>query len=135
MGTADAIKCCESYSREVIQNKGDAMKRRISLFLLVMGLLFTVGMSGVSQAADQPKGAVDSTKGAVSDTSITTAVKSKLAADMQLRSIVTIEVNTTHGVVTLAGEVNDPELKTLAEKITRTVDGVKEVKNNLQVKK
>jgi hyperosmotically inducible periplasmic protein len=111
------------------------MKSRISMFLLVMGLLFTMGMSGVSLAADQPKGAVEQTKETASDSSITTAVKSKLATDVQLRSIVTIEVNTTNGVVTLAGEVNDPALKAEAEKVARSVDGVTKVNNNLQVKK
>jgi hyperosmotically inducible protein len=123
------------FIQEKFSNKGDAMRSRISLFLLVMGLLFTMGMSGVALAADQPKAAVEKTEGAVDDTAITTAVKSKLAADMQLRSVVTIEVNTTQGVVTLAGEVNSAELKSLAEKIARSVDGVKQVKNNLQVEK
>jgi osmotically-inducible protein OsmY len=40
----------------------------------------------------------------------------------------------TNGVVTLAGEVPNPQVKIDAEKEARSVDGVVRVINNLQVK-
>ena len=42
--------------------------------------------------------------------------------------------NVTNGVVTLAGEVPNAQVKAEAEKEARSVSGVVDVKNNLQVK-
>ncbi len=72
-------------------------------------------------------------KTVVDDTAITAAVKTDLASDVALKSIATIEVNTTNGVVTLAGQVPSAQEKSAAEKVVRSVNGVKDVKNNLQV--
>jgi osmotically-inducible protein OsmY len=44
-----------------------------------------------------------------------------------------IDVNTTNGVVTLAGQVESAEVKHSAEKVTASVPGVVRVNNNLQV--
>ncbi|MDY0039430.1 MAG: BON domain-containing protein, partial [Desulforhabdus sp.] len=88
------------------------------------------------QAPEQPKESVKGESGAsgvLDDTAITAKVKSKLAADVNLGTVVTIEVNTTEGVVTLAGKVNNSEQKQLAEDIARSVEGVVEVNNNLQL--
>ena len=67
------------------------------------------------------------------DTAITAKVKSELAADVNIGTVVTIEVNTTDGVVTLAGKVNNADQKQLAEEIAKGVEGVVKVNNNLQV--
>ena len=69
----------------------------------------------------------------VDDASIKAAVKAKLTAD-RFSNIVIVEVNVTNGVVTLAGEVPNAQVKADAERETRTVDGVRGVNNNLQVK-
>jgi osmotically-inducible protein OsmY len=45
-----------------------------------------------------------------------------------------VEVNSTNGVVTLAGEVHNIDEKRAAEQVARSVDGVVRVNNNLQVK-
>ena len=69
----------------------------------------------------------------VDDAAIHTAVKAKLTAD-RFSNIVNIDINVTNGVVTLAGEVPNTQVKMEAEKEARSVDGVVRVINNLQVK-
>ncbi|HYT32967.1 MAG TPA: BON domain-containing protein [Thermoanaerobaculia bacterium] len=71
----------------------------------------------------------------VDDAAIKTAVKAKLAADVKLSTLTNIEVNSTNGVVTLAGQVRDESDRIAAENVTRSVDGVVRVNNNLQVQK
>ena len=66
------------------------------------------------------------------DQTITTKVKTKLTAD-RFSNLVNIEVNVTHGIVTLAGEVPNEQVKRDAEAEARTVEGVRGVNNNLQV--
>ena len=70
----------------------------------------------------------------VDDAAIKTAVKAKLAADVKLSTLTNIEVNSTNGVVTLAGQVNDSSERLYAEQVARTVDGVVRINNELQVK-
>lgn len=70
----------------------------------------------------------------IDDASIKTAVKAKLAADVKLSTLTNIEVNSTNGVVTLAGQVDNPDQKLLAAEVARGVDGVVKVNNELQVK-
>jgi len=70
----------------------------------------------------------------IDDATIKTAVKAKLAADVKLSTLTNIEVNSTNGVVTLAGQVNDADDRARAESVTRSVDGVVRVNNELQVK-
>lgn len=66
------------------------------------------------------------------DQTITTKVKTKLTAD-RFSNLVNIEVNVTHGIVTLAGEVPNEQVKRDAEAEARSVEGVRGVHNNLQV--
>ncbi|MGH9338975.1 MAG: BON domain-containing protein [Acidobacteriota bacterium] len=66
------------------------------------------------------------------DTAITAEIKAELVSD-GLETLTAVEVNTTNGVVTLAGEVRSEELKRRAEEIAHSVEGVQEVHNNLQV--
>jgi osmotically-inducible protein OsmY len=68
----------------------------------------------------------------VSDLQITTQVKAKLASDVRASSLTNIDVNTTNGVVTLAGQVESAEVKHSAETVTASVPGVVRVNNNLQ---
>ena len=69
----------------------------------------------------------------IDDTTLTTTVKTKLAADT-LKNLTRIDVDTYNGVVSLNGIVSTPEEKQRAEEIARSVDGVKKVINNLQVR-
>src|SRR5262245_53249296 len=66
---------------------------------------------------------------------LTTKVKSALAADVGLRTVTGIDVDSKDGVVTLKGKVDTAEHKKQAEKVAKQVDGVKSVKNQLKVEK
>jgi hyperosmotically inducible periplasmic protein len=69
-----------------------------------------------------------------SDTTITTAVKNKLAAD-PTTSAVRIDVDTSNGVVTLSGNVPTTAEKSEAERIARNTQGVTQVVNNISVER
>lgn len=69
----------------------------------------------------------------IDDTTIHAALKAKLTGE-RFSNIVNIDINVTNGVVTLAGEVPNAEVKADAQKAAHTVDGVTKVINNLQVK-
>jgi osmotically-inducible protein OsmY len=69
----------------------------------------------------------------VDDSVITTKVKTLLAADDFLKSF-QIGVETYKGTVQLSGFVNSQKAVDKAVEITRSVKGVKSVRNNLIVK-
>ena len=69
----------------------------------------------------------------VNDARITAEVKSKLAQDVMPSSLVNVKVNTTNGIVTLAGQVESEEVKQHAETVAVQVAGVVKVNNDLQV--
>ena len=75
----------------------------------------------------------ESPEGQVNDLEITTQVKSKLASDVGLSSVTNISVNSTNGVVTLAGQVDSDDAKTKAGALANAVPKVVRVVNNLQV--
>lgn len=68
----------------------------------------------------------------IDDTTITTTVKSKLAAEKG-STLTRVSVDTNRGVVQLTGVVSSPADKALAERVARGVGGVRNVVNNLQV--
>lgn len=68
----------------------------------------------------------------VSDSAITTKVKTKLAADTRT-SAIKIEVETVNGVVTLTGAVPTEAEKSAAEQIAKATEDVKSVTNRLTV--
>lgn len=70
----------------------------------------------------------------VDDATITASVKTKLAGD-KLSSLTRVDVDTTKGVVSLNGVVQSAEQRTRVEELTRQVNGVQSVNNNLQVQK
>jgi osmotically-inducible protein OsmY len=70
----------------------------------------------------------------VDDSVITTKVKSQLAADDFLKSF-EISVETYKGIVQLSGFVDSQTAVDRAGDIAKGVQGVKSVKNNLNVKK
>ena len=78
-------------------------------------------------------GTAQSPRRQVEDTTITAQVKAKLASDVLPSTVTNIEVNTTNGVVTLAGQVENEDIKSRAEEVTRRVAGVVSINNNLQV--
>jgi hyperosmotically inducible periplasmic protein len=66
---------------------------------------------------------------------LTTKVKSALAADVGMRTVTGIDVDSEDGVVTLKGKVASADHKKRAEAVAKKVDGVKRVKNQLSVEK
>jgi len=72
-----------------------------------------------------------SVKTYASDTAITSEVKAKLLADSMIPSR-TVKVETTGGVVQLSGTVKSANEAARAESVTKAVDGVKSVKNDLK---
>jgi hyperosmotically inducible protein len=70
---------------------------------------------------------------ATADARITAAIKARLVADSGLSSL-SISVNTTDGVVTLAGAVSSADQISRAISIALEVDGVNKVISTLQIK-
>jgi osmotically-inducible protein OsmY len=68
----------------------------------------------------------------IDDTTITTTVKTKLAAEKG-STLTRVSVDTNRGVVQLSGVVASSADRALAERVTRSVGGVKSVVNNLQI--
>jgi hypothetical protein len=75
----------------------------------------------------------ESVEGQARDAKIKTQIKSKLASDLGVATVTSVEVNVTNGVVTLAGPVHSVDEKSRAEASARTVEGVVAVTNALQV--
>lgn len=69
----------------------------------------------------------------VRDAEIVTRVKAKLAQELGVGTVTNISVNSTNGVVTLSGQVDNSARKEKAAGIARTVPNVTQVNNNLQV--
>ncbi|WP_447980011.1 BON domain-containing protein [Candidatus Nitrospira bockiana] len=68
----------------------------------------------------------------MSDSAITAKVQSKLTAD-RLSNFTRVDVDTERGIVNLSGVVPTAEQKARAAELTRQVEGVKRVNNNLQI--
>ena len=69
----------------------------------------------------------------VDDSTITTQVKAKLAADKAV-SAMAISVETLKGTVQLSGFAKSTDEKLAAERIARSVSGVTDVKNDIVVR-
>ena len=105
------------------------MKKRfmfIRCFMLVV--LITVFAACASTSKQEGAGEY------VDDSVITTKVKSQLAADDFLKSF-EISVETYKGIVQLSGFVDSQQAVDKAGEIARSVQGVKSVENDLNVKK
>jgi hyperosmotically inducible periplasmic protein len=68
----------------------------------------------------------------IDDTTITTTVKAKLAAEKGI-TLTRVQVDTNRSIVQLSGTVESAGDRTRAEQVARGVGGVKGVVNNLQV--
>ena len=103
--------------------KGNMLICFITVMLLITGLVACASTSKQEGAGEY-----------VDDTVITTKVKSLLAADDFLKSF-EISVESYKGIVQLSGFVDSQKAVDKAGEIARSVQGVKSVKNNLNVKK
>ncbi|CAB0150165.1 Osmotically-inducible protein Y [Pseudidiomarina piscicola] len=76
---------------------------------------------------------VESAEGYMSDAAITTKVKSTILASDAL-NVLEINVETSNGVVQLSGFVAQEEDIDTAARVALSVEGVKDVKNDIKVK-
>ena len=89
--------------------------------------------SGSSSSGGTSSSTSDQIKQDAKDATLTTKVKSALAADVGL-STLKIDVDSAGTTVTLKGTVDSADKKQRAEEVARKVDGVATVRNQLQVK-
>jgi osmotically-inducible protein OsmY len=87
----------------------------------------------VRRATNQAEQQLERATAALDDATVTTKVKSALIADPDLSGL-SIDVDTAQNVVTLRGSVVSDAMRQKAEQLARSVDGVKEVRNELVVK-
>jgi hyperosmotically inducible protein len=83
---------------------------------------FTLACSTTQPAKTQAK-----------DDEIYARVKTKMT-ESKVSNLTNVSVNVTNGVVTLSGEVQDEQVKMVAENDARSVEGVVAVNDNIQVK-
>jgi osmotically-inducible protein OsmY len=106
------------------------MRRQLgNVFAVILAIATVAAMAISIQGCNTDQ----SPRTQINDVQITTQVKSKLASDVNASSLTNIDVNTTNGVVTLAGQVESADIKARAESATAAVPGVVRVNNNLQV--
>jgi|SwirhisoilCB1_FD_contig_121_140588_length_440_multi_4_in_0_out_0_1 hyperosmotically inducible periplasmic protein len=101
-------------------------RKRASVLITAASCMLAAGAvfaDATGTKSDQP----------VTDSYITTKVKAELAKDHDTKAT-KIHVKTKDGVVALTGVVNSSAEKTKAEEDARTVKGVVDVKNGLQIK-
>jgi osmotically-inducible protein OsmY len=97
----------------------------VSRMIILLLLVFAVGCASTSKQA--------STGEVIDDTVITTRVKAAIFADDELKTL-EINVETFKSVVQLSGFVSEPGHVSRAERVARSVKGVKSVRNDLRVK-
>jgi len=110
---------------------------------LLTGMLFALPLAVGAQtkdkasdkmdkATDKVKETTTEAKEAVSDSWLTSKTKIALFADDRVKGR-EVRVETVNGEVFLRGKVDSPEAKAAAADIAKGVEGVKKVKNDLQV--
>jgi osmotically-inducible protein OsmY len=104
------------------------MKPR-SLAALFLVVVMAAAVTGCSSAPTQ-----QSTGQAIDDGVVTARVKAKLVGDPVTKAH-QINVETFKGTVQLSGFVETTEARTRALQLTKGVDGVKQVKDALEVRK
>ena len=104
------------------------MKKRDVMIRYLMLLMLIATIAACASTRTQ-----ESTGEYVDDSVITATVKGKLASDDFFKSF-QIGVETFKGVVQLSGFVNSQQVIDKAVEITKSVNGVKSVKNSLIVK-
>jgi len=103
--------------------------KRVTIFLTVVLLVWPAVAFG--QTPESSPGVMASTGRVIKDSWITSKTKAKLIADKRITRAVNIE--TQAGVVILRGKVASAEEKQVAEQIVHGTDGVKAVRNVLQI--
>lgn len=105
--------------------------------VLLTAALFTVPVGAsagatIERAENKVKDAMHEARDEVSDSWLTSKTKIALFADHRVEGL-DVRVETTAGEVFLRGKVDSEEAKTAAGDIAKNIEGVKNVKNDLQV--
>jgi hyperosmotically inducible periplasmic protein len=110
------------------------MLKRMAVLICGFGVVAMTSGSASAQATDTAKEKTQATANktgqVLSDSEITSAVKTKLLADKTVAGL-KIDVDTNDGVVTLTGPVNTAAERHAAVRIARETKGVKSVTNKL----
>jgi osmotically-inducible protein OsmY len=113
------------------------MFKRMSVLILASlisaGALVGCGMTNENEGGAAERTASNAGR-AVDDSVITGKVKAALVADPTTKAH-QIEVETFQGRVQLSGFVESTEARSRAVEIAKNVEGVKDVKNSLQLRK
>ncbi len=107
------------------------MKTWSNVAIALVMSVFVAGITGC--ASDSNRRGMDSTGEVVSDSWITTKVKSDLAVEKDV-SAMNISVKTVDGVVTLSGKASSQAEADKAVRVAGQINGVKSVVNNLDVR-
>jgi osmotically-inducible protein OsmY len=102
---------------------------RVGVSLVLLALL---GAGSFTFTACAPHHVSPQGTAAFDDTTITTRVKTVLLNDPQVGAL-KIDVNTSQGVVTLSGTARNKAEADKAVQLAKGVQGVKDVRSNLQV--
>jgi len=103
------------------------------LMALMAAAPLTAGAADTAaKAKEQAQTTTQEAKTMVTDSWVTSKTKISLFADERVKGT-QVSVDTTKGVVHLRGKVDSAEAKSAAGEITQGVEGVKSVKNDLQV--
>jgi hyperosmotically inducible periplasmic protein len=112
---------------------GTTMTTAAILMALVAAAPLTAGAAATAdKAKEKAQTTTQEAKTMVTDSWVTSKTKISLFADERVKGT-QVSVDTTKGVVHLRGKVDSAEAKSAAGEITQGVEGVKSVKNDLQV--
>lgn len=112
-------------------------KQQTLMMALVAGLVAVAPLTAgaedkMDKAADKTKSVTQDAKVAVTDSWLTSKAKIALFSDDRVKGS-QVKVETKDGVVHLRGKVDSAEAKAAATSVAQGIDGVKSVKNDLQV--
>jgi osmotically-inducible protein OsmY len=93
----------------------------------------SAGPSSGSTQRPSSSGTARTSAQAGQDQQIASAVRNKLVADAATKSLV-VRVDAYQGVVSLHGDVSKAEQRSAAERVARSIAGVREVRNELRVR-
>ena len=99
------------------------MKKPLLSALSITGVLVIAAACRPSQTVERQ----------TKDAGIKATIKTRLATEVGASTITAVEVNVTNGAVTLAGPVGTETDRQRIEEVSRAVEGVVSVSNNLQV--
>ena len=104
---------------------------KATIVFLAVALLAAPAIA--QQQAPKSEAASERAKQGAKNAGLTGKVKSALANDVGLKTLV-INVDSSDGVVTLKGSVDSADTRSRAEQVAKKVDGVTSVRNELKLK-